>query len=167
MSRNLSSGASFRSIQDDEKKRLFDFLFWLTLFFIGGGLIFYIFVVNPVGDSYGDNQDFTSIGRQTSHRKSNQPIRKRKNWIKYSGVMETNANIQFKLNGYDGNAKYTFDFGDGTIKNCRSTKISHAFAKPGKYTVKVKVAYNNKVAEAWSETLVIKNGIPVDVAAFQ
>jgi len=172
MNKNLpSSTPNLASMQEEEKKRLLGFLFWLALIFIGSSLIFYIFVINPVGDSYSDNSGFinntSSISKRTNHHQSAQTLRKRKNWIKYDGVLETNANIKFKLNGYDASATYLFNFGDGTSKKCKSSRITHAYTRAGKYKVRVKVSYNNKVEEAWTETLNIKKGIAVDPSAFQ
>ena len=58
MNRNFTSSTSFANIKEDENKRLLGFLFWLIPIFIGSGLIFYLFVINPVGDTYSDNQRF-------------------------------------------------------------------------------------------------------------
>ena len=166
---NLSSSTNISSFKEDENKRLLGFLFWAALIFIGSSLIFYIFVINPGDATYSDTQNYDNgiviNGKTVIHHPRN-ILNKRNNWIKYDGVMETNANIVFKLNGYDSSAEYLFDFGDGTTKKCRSTKIAHAYSKPGKYTVSVKVRYKNRVEEAWTETLKIKKGIPVDPSAY-
>jgi len=165
---NRTSSTSFASIRENEKERLLGFLFWLILVFVGSGIIFYLFVINPGGDNYSDNSvPGVGFSQKTQHREPAQILRKRKNWITYDGILETNVSIQFKMSGYDSAAKYFFDFGDGTTKKCRSSRISHAYSKPGKYTVKVKVKYDNKVTEAWTDTLIIKKGIPVDPAAFE
>ena len=177
MNRNFTSRTSFAHIKEDENKRLSGFLFWLVLIFIGCSLIFYLFVINPVGDTYSDVQSFEenkelidndnndNNNKRYDHKKDN-VLRKRKNWIEYDGNLEANASITFKINGYDTSAKYIFDFGDGTTKKCRSYRISHAYSKPGKYTVSAKVSYND-VSEAWKETLNIKEGLYVDPSAFE
>ncbi len=168
MSRNLTLSTSLKSIREKEMSTLKGYMYFLALVVTGIGIMFYVFVVNPGEDSI-DNQTFIDNDippSENTNYNSSKIHRKRSNWIKYNGVMETNANIQFILDGYDRTAQYLFDFGDGITKKCRSKKISHAYVKPGKYTVIVRVRYDNKVTEAWKETLTIKNGIIVDPAAF-
>ncbi|HHB78179.1 MAG TPA: PKD domain-containing protein [Saprospiraceae bacterium] len=171
MNRNLTPETNFNSFQQDERKKLFDFLFWISLFFIGCGLIFYLFFVNPVGDNTADNSNYIEGHKELTHHTTRHPnsstTRIRKNWIKYSGHMVTFDKVVFTLNGYDKAAKYAFDFGDGTEKVCKTEKISHYYTKPGKYTVRVKVYYDNKSTEAWSETLTIKKGFTVDPSAYR
>lgn len=159
---------NFSSFKEDEQKRLFEYVFWLSLFSIGVGLIFYIFWVNPGSESdsgFAENVSLTASPRSSRH-KSDYFSKRRKNWIKYDGTFKTYGKIVFKLNGYDEAVKYSFDFGDGYEKDCNSDKISHYYTKPGKYNVKVKVFYDGKETEAWSETLVIREGFKIDPSAY-
>lgn len=157
----------------DEAKKVRELVFMASLFLIGTGFMFYLFVLHPsaiaasnsdegvVDNGYYRNPDGYRKGTPVLNRMS-------KDWVKYSGTfagLETYDSIVFRLQKFNDTAKYIFDFGDGVQQVCNNGVAKHHYTKPGAYKVTVKVVYHGNETEAWADILHVKQNLIIDDAA--
>ncbi len=94
------------------------------------------------------------------NEKSNSPV------VNISGIREASEIIHFKVEGFQKNANYKFDFGDDISRTMNKPVVKHAYRKPGKYDVKLVVSYKNVTKVLYENTITISESIEVPDGAF-
>ena len=97
------------------------------------------------------------------------PILKEKsknNAVSIKGIKEAFEVINFEVEGYQKNANYKFDFGDGISRTMNKSTVKHAYQKPGKYAVKLLVSYKNETKVVYENLITIAEPIEVPEGAF-
>ena len=88
------------------------------------------------------------------------------NAVSISGIKEAFEVINFEVEGYQKNANYKFDFGDGISRTMNKPVVKHAYQNPGKYDVKLVVSYKNETKVVYENAITITESIEVPEGAF-
>ncbi len=86
--------------------------------------------------------------------------------VNIKGIKEASELIVFEVEGYQKNANYKIEFGDGISRTLRSSKVKHAYRKAGKYNVKLIVSYQNQTKVLYQNPITIAESIEVPEGAF-
>ena len=73
--------------------------------------------------------------------------------VRIKGIKEASELIHFEVEGYQKNANYRFDFGDGIGRTMNAPIVKHAYQNPGKYDVKLVVSYKNETKVLYQNSI--------------
>jgi len=93
------------------------------------------------------------------NQKSNNTI------VSIKGIKEAAEVVTFEVEGFQKNANYKFDFGDGMERTLTHNIVKHVYRDPGNYNVKLIVSYKNETKVLFSKSITIEESIEVPEGA--
>ena len=81
------------------------------------------------------------------------------------GEKEANQKMKFTIESFDKKANYDLIMGDGAILHPKNKTIEYAYQNPGNYHIQLKVNYNGKTRNIFSDKIQILESIAVAPSA--